>query len=542
MKNVGILAYGSLIDSPGKEIEAAIDSKIENVQTPFKIEFAHSSENRNGAPTLVPVENGGANTLAQIIILKEGISERDATDMLWRRETHQVGSGKEYTCPVETKENAVFIEKIESFHNLAVVLYTRIVADISSLTPEELARKAIESALSESGDLGVDGVSYLNHAKTQGIQTPLMSEYEKAILNKLSAKNLDDAMDILRIERLKKQGKIPKKAEILSSPPTAKDAGKLVIFSATIGKTYIKLSPPIALVSEYRGGKRLNSYNTVFLDLNAQVENSYLYVSFPRKTNLEDVLDYFNNLMALFNIISIPLDFVTPSDILVRAKGLGTTIEFISSSKAHARGYGMQPVEISNADFTQIDAVILSLWNRIKSSKHFEHDNFFQLLGYAQYYLFYGIYFLSFIHAWIFLESCVNLLWSSLIDSAFHDVGVSKNTSPMADERNWTTQIKIDELFLKKIIDKEMRDSLQSLRAKRNKVFHRERQLQKRLVTEEDARKATVTGLKLFYMMIGSKLGDRVIAFNDINKKIWETMNRGNLHKTEILEKAGSDL
>ncbi len=41
MKRIGILAYGSLIDDPGEEIKGMLDH-IENVETSFKIEFAHA--------------------------------------------------------------------------------------------------------------------------------------------------------------------------------------------------------------------------------------------------------------------------------------------------------------------------------------------------------------------------------------------------------------------------------------------------------------------------------------------------------------------
>jgi len=54
------LAYGSLIDDPGSEIQPVIARLIEGVETPFKVEFARSSEKRDGAPTLVPVKEGGA--------------------------------------------------------------------------------------------------------------------------------------------------------------------------------------------------------------------------------------------------------------------------------------------------------------------------------------------------------------------------------------------------------------------------------------------------------------------------------------------------
>ena len=39
-ETVGILAYGSLIDNPGDEIAAATVRTIEEVETPFNVEFA----------------------------------------------------------------------------------------------------------------------------------------------------------------------------------------------------------------------------------------------------------------------------------------------------------------------------------------------------------------------------------------------------------------------------------------------------------------------------------------------------------------------
>ena len=177
------------------------------------------------------------------------------------------------------------------------------------------------------------------------------------------------------------------------------------------------------------------------------------------------------------------------------------------------------------------------LWGKIKASKYFKDDNFYQLLGYAQYYLFHDSNFLSFIHAWIFLESCINVLWSELIHDSFNINGSSEKGTPLEEERNWTTQIKIDELFLKGIIDISLRKDLQSLRSKRNKVFHRDKQLQKRKVSAEDARKAATTGLRLFYRMIESELKEEVLAFLDIRQKMWETVNRGQLHRTRIRRK-----
>ena len=86
MSSVGILAYGSLIEDLGKEIEPLIRERRENIETPFSIEFARSSSTRDGAPTLVPVENGGSPVLATVLLLEAGVSFLgfgDPSTMTW---------------------------------------------------------------------------------------------------------------------------------------------------------------------------------------------------------------------------------------------------------------------------------------------------------------------------------------------------------------------------------------------------------------------------------------------------------------------------
>ena len=62
--SLGILAFGSLIDNPGAEIEAALVGRKLKIRTPFGVEFARSSTKRGGAPTLVPMEQGGTPVVA----------------------------------------------------------------------------------------------------------------------------------------------------------------------------------------------------------------------------------------------------------------------------------------------------------------------------------------------------------------------------------------------------------------------------------------------------------------------------------------------
>lgn len=179
---IGILAYGSLINDPGIEIKPAVEDKIINVRTPFQIEFARKSDTRDGAPTLIPVATGGDSINAQILILKDTISESDATDMVWRRETRQEGSRKNYTPSSSPGPNTVLVKKVTNFEGLEVVLYTKIGSNIDILTPKRLAKLAISSAKSDAGMDKKDGISYLINAKQNNIETPLMHDWKFYVL------------------------------------------------------------------------------------------------------------------------------------------------------------------------------------------------------------------------------------------------------------------------------------------------------------------------------------------------------------------------
>jgi hypothetical protein len=529
---IGILAYGSIKNNPGKEIEGLLVKCIENVKTPFKIEFAHASIRRNGAPTLTPVEEGGLESEALIIVLNDGVDEADAASVLWRRETNNVGNiQKKYFRPKNPNENSVLIERLENFQGVDVVLYTKIGVNIEPLTSQRLAELSIKSAQSKTVFEGRDGVSYLLNSKNFGIKTPLMGEYEKEILRLLSVDSLEQAVENLRFQQLQAEGKIPKDTQILTKPPTIEDAGKNVMFRAVIGRTFIKLSPPIVLSNQPEGEKTITSYETLLLDQKVEFANGYLYVGFKTGTDQQDVSRYFNNLIALFNIIQIPFDFASISEILVEAKGLGTGIELVASSKAHRRGIGIFPVEIQTIDFAKICMAVWVLWTKIKRSKYFDNDECFLLLGYAHYYLFHENFFLSFVHSWMFLEASINILWQKMISETFSKLSSAGESTPLENDRNWTAQIKIEELFLKKKIDENLRKDLQLTREKRNKVFHRDKDEEKRIVNSQDASDAALLGLRLLYSMIETDPEKGIIAYLDVKAKMWETVNRGKLYR-----------
>lgn len=194
-RTIGILAYGSLMSDPGAEIENATAKVLTTgIETPFAVEFARTSRTRKGAPTLVPVETGGSSVSGRILILHDHISEMEAQDMLWRRETGRSGS---YCAPASPDVNDVIVETLEQFHGLGLVYYTRIGANIDELSAEKLADLAIASAeAARRGELdkGKDGISYLIAAKQNGIVTPLTNDFEKQVINKTGSESLVDAV------------------------------------------------------------------------------------------------------------------------------------------------------------------------------------------------------------------------------------------------------------------------------------------------------------------------------------------------------------
>jgi len=193
MCKIGILAYGSLLEYPGTEIQLLIDKRIEGVKTPFLIEFARSSLSRDGAPTVIPVDEGGSAVMGAILVFKPTVSIENATNLLWRRETRNENTNKHYKRPQNPKVNQVIIELLSNFYGVEKVLYTKIGSNIEDKTPTNLAQLAIKSARGKPGEKCQDGIKYLVSLKRQNISTPLMVAYEEEILRITKTSSLKEA-------------------------------------------------------------------------------------------------------------------------------------------------------------------------------------------------------------------------------------------------------------------------------------------------------------------------------------------------------------
>jgi hypothetical protein len=162
-------------------------------QTPFPVEYGrYSGKTRGGAPTLVPHARGGS-VEAEILVLAEGVSRSDATDMLWRRETRKIGLGERYT--EGGSANSVLVKHITDSPCVEDVLYTDFNAagKIERPDAEELAMRAIQSV--KTADDGKDGISYLIGNLAAGIETPLTPAYRAAILRQTNTESLEKALD-----------------------------------------------------------------------------------------------------------------------------------------------------------------------------------------------------------------------------------------------------------------------------------------------------------------------------------------------------------
>jgi cation transport regulator ChaC len=198
---IGILGYGSLISNPGSEIAAAMTGQIPGVRTPFTVEFSRTSRVRHGAPTLVPVETGGGYVQGVVLVLDERTAEMEARDMLYRRERNRVETSDVYAEMDPAHPDSAVVGRLNNFAGLTVVLYAALRPNISQPTPAHLAKLAIESARSPSGEARRDGISYLLAAIRDGVRTPLMPEYEREILRQTGATLLAEAWHLVRNQR-----------------------------------------------------------------------------------------------------------------------------------------------------------------------------------------------------------------------------------------------------------------------------------------------------------------------------------------------------
>lgn len=202
MSKIGILAYGSLIDFPGEELEPLIENRIKCI-TPFKVEYARMSKKRGNGPTVIPNTDIGKEVGAIILVLNDSVNLEDAKSMLWRREIGVANSEKKYKAVNTPTVNKVVVNTIHNYKGIQTVLYTKIGKNIpGELTAKKLAILAIKSLKTEAGKNGEDGVTYLLNNNRNGIVTELSKEYENEILKITNCDFLEEVIESFSKDKL----------------------------------------------------------------------------------------------------------------------------------------------------------------------------------------------------------------------------------------------------------------------------------------------------------------------------------------------------
>lgn len=193
--NFGILAFGSLIDDPGTELENLIVRKIANVETPFRVEYGRKSSERGNAPTLIPVEEGGSTVMATLLIISDKVEQGEIMNMLYRRELNKVGQDKKYFQRSNLTPNQLVIQQHKMIKWVRIALTANFGCNLEDVTAEHLACLAIESFNSYEVDAGRDGIAYLGNNIKNGIITPLTEEYKNQILDRMDARSLEEILN-----------------------------------------------------------------------------------------------------------------------------------------------------------------------------------------------------------------------------------------------------------------------------------------------------------------------------------------------------------
>jgi hypothetical protein len=275
-----------------------------------------------------------------------------------------------------------------------------------------------------------------------------------------------------------------------------------------------KMSPAVKII----GFEGLEiPLSTQFLDKNVIFDKGFVkYKGTEKLESTDEIVDFFNKLISVYNILNIPLDFIHDYELITYFKTSdGNFFSMLSSQKAHSRGTGYKIIKMRVDEFGKLGLAVNFIWKAIKKSETLNSGDIFVFLGYGRYYHFHNDYLTSFANSWMFVEAIIGLMW----DKMMFDNGFSNNYLKQ-NSRNWTLQIKIDELLLKGYINEEIKNQAHKLRTKRNKVFHVSKDPDIRKIDSTISEECINLGLYLFYENIDLLDSGYIIGFDDFASAI----------------------
>ncbi|MGB9941063.1 hypothetical protein [Methanosarcina sp.] len=283
----------------------------------------------------------------------------------------------------------------------------------------------------------------------------------------------------------------------------------------TLKNTCFKLSPRVKI---FDLNNQQVGFNATILDNEINFNDGFIELcQSDDKQTQDSILEFFNKLISIFNILNIPFDFVHDYE-LIRLADInfenGTHKEdvyVVCSQKARSRGKGYKAIKLNTNDLFDLIMAVNLVWSSIKNNDILKTGDVFIFLGYGKYYHFHGDYLLSFANTWMFVEAVLNLTWEKMMRNNGFSNKYLKTIS-----RNWTSQIKIDALQLQGIIDKETCIKAQDMRNRRNSLFHVSKEENKRKIDKKISEDCIDLGLSLFYQNLDLIDLGYVVSFDDI--------------------------
>ena len=180
-RRLAVLAYGSLLHTPGPRLEALVVGR-EPCPTPFPVEYGRASRRWGGGPVLVPHPRGGPVDGA-LLLLADGVELGAAVDALAGREG------------LSDPHGVIQVEMPGERLVIAAALPRNLPAP--DMTPDALARRAVRSARGGPRN----GVAYLRGAVAAGVRTPLTGPYCERVCALTGAGSLEEAERLVALPR-----------------------------------------------------------------------------------------------------------------------------------------------------------------------------------------------------------------------------------------------------------------------------------------------------------------------------------------------------
>ena len=308
-------------------------------------------------------------------------------------------------------------------------------------------------------------------------------------------------------EKLKKEGIDPEGIPIVDKITNDLD-GKFVGVRGTIHSFCVRLCPPLLILNDE--GEE-TEYSTDLMNNNVTFKNGRIFFESKGTLSGREITNRLNDIFTLFNIIGIPFDFVSESEIILMLKVGDSLVETNLTPQANVRGENIKPVQVNYDEFVNIIDFTKLIYKAIEESDLHAENDIWKFFGKGMYYAFHADEFSTFIFNWFFIESVINWLWKNHIDQVLE--------THVPNVNNISLATKIDHLYLINLMDKNSRNVIHDLQQKRNKIFHVDPNPERRGIGVKEVQNTIRIAFPMFFKSLSIEF-DKSLGINDIRMKM----------------------